>query len=421
MKSIDADVIVVGAGLAGLACARHLQHAGHQVSVLEASDGVGGRVRSDTIDGFTIDRGFQVLQTAYPEAQAMFDYAKLNLCEFDSSASIYLANRFVKLDDPLRHPDRLLQSLRAPIGSLSDKIRLLALRRTLQRGPASDRLRDSETTTISWLQAQGFSVEIIERFFLPLLSGILLDPDLTTTSRMSSYVLRMLFDGPAAVPAAGMGALAGLLAEGLGDDAVECSVAIDQVTATQVTLADASTRQAKAVVIATDAVTAARLLGDRIDVSPSRAVRGIWYAADHAPTAEKAILLDGAHSGPATNVAVLTNVAPSYSTNGKALIVAALLGDARGEIDAVNACTTQMHRWFGMQVNGWEVVSVNTIHHAQPSQPVGWLEPAERPVALGDGAFVCGDHRDQSSIQGALASGRRCAKAVDIALSSSLA
>jgi len=170
------------------------------------------------------------------------------------------------------------------------------------------------------------------------------------------------------------------------------------------------------VVVATDGPRANALLGDQVVAPASRAVRSIWFDAPQPPIPDKAIILDGAHSGPVSNAAIMTNVAPSYSTNGRALIAASVLGDALSDAEVVARATTQMHSWFGAQVDDWGVVHVNTIHHAQPAQPVGWLEPPERPVVLGERVFVCGDHRDQASIQGALASGRRCATAVGIAM-----
>ncbi len=202
-----AEVVVVGAGLAGLAAATVLTDAGRDVVVVEASDDVGGRVRTDEVDGFLVDRGFQVLLTAYPEVDRQLDRAALRLRAFDPGALVRIGERFHAVGDPFRQPGRLLSTAVAPVGSPLDKLRLLALRRRLRSTPVPQLLRGEDIDTAGALRDERFGSAMIERFFRPLVGGIQLDPGLTASRRMFDTIFRTLSKGDAAVPAAGMGAI----------------------------------------------------------------------------------------------------------------------------------------------------------------------------------------------------------------------
>ncbi|MGB1719326.1 MAG: FAD-dependent oxidoreductase, partial [Candidatus Latescibacterota bacterium] len=169
------DVAIVGGGVAGLCCARHLQALGLECAVLEASDAVGGRVRTDAVDGFLLDRGFQVLLTAYPEAQAMLDYDALDLGSFYSGALVRCDGRFARIADPLRHPLDGIQSVFNGVGSPIDKMRVGLLRQRVLRGSWEDLFRQPLQSTAEGLRAEGFSPRMIERFFRPFLGGIFLE------------------------------------------------------------------------------------------------------------------------------------------------------------------------------------------------------------------------------------------------------
>ena len=209
------DIAIIGAGLAGLAAANELVNKGHQVTVLEASDGPGGRVRTDVVDGFRLDRGFQILLDAYPEAQALLDYDALDLQRFTPGAMVHIDGSFHRVGDPLREPAKLFDTLRAPIGSPIDKAKILAFRRAVGRGSVESVWSRPETTARDRLVAAGFSEQMIERFMTPLFAGITLDPALSGSSRVLEFVFRMLSNGDAAVPANGMGAISDQLADRL--------------------------------------------------------------------------------------------------------------------------------------------------------------------------------------------------------------
>jgi phytoene dehydrogenase-like protein len=259
------------------------------------------------------------------------------------------------------------------------------------------------------LRAAGFSNKIIERFWRPLIGGVQLDPALTTSSRMFEIIMRSLADGSSAVPAAGMQAIPDQLAAALHPGSVHLDTAVAAVEPGLVRLVDGRSVRATSVVVAVEGPAAHRLLGDRGVRDPgSRSVGCVYFAADRAPTKERLVILDGEGRGPVLNVAVMSNVAPSYAPDGQHLIAAAMPGVSTGDLEA--AARQQLRGWWGQQVDSWRHLRTYDIAHGQPDQSPPFSP--KRRVALGDGLFVCGDHRDTGSTQGALFSGRRCAEAV---------
>ncbi len=404
------DVVIVGAGLAGLACAQDLVEAGVHCKVLEASDGVGGRVRTDKVEGFLLDRGFQVVLTAYPQLQQRFDVDALELCLFEPGALVRVRGGFHRVGDPLRRPLQIPQTVVAPIGSLVDKARLARLILDVRRHSVRELLRRPDTSTSERLANAGFSGRIIESFWQPLFAGIQLDPLLEVSSRRFDVILRMLAVGATAVPQLGMGALAAQLSSTLPEETVRLGARVVQVDGSGVLLDDGERVEARVVVVATEGPSAHRLLGERVPDPGSRAVACCWFSASGTPLSGRTLILDGERSGPAKNLAVMSEVSPSYAPPGRALIAAAVPGTEALDPTITVRVREQLARWFGSSTSDWEHLRTDVIPHGQPDQapPFG---PRQR-VSLGGGLFVCGDHRDTASTQGALFSGERAAAGV---------
>lgn len=404
------DVVVIGAGLAGLVCAHDLVRAGVDCTVLEASDGVGGRVRSDLVDGFRLDRGFQILLTAYPEVARRLDLAALDLHEFAPGAVVRTDDGMHVVGDPLRRPFDLPATLRAPIGTVADKLRLARLVLSVRTTSAATLLRGPDISTRARLQAAGFGPRMTESFWRPLFAGIQLDPDLEVSRRRFDVVLKMLASGPTAVPAAGMGAIPAQLAAGLPEGTVRLDARVSHLEGSTVHLTDGEPVRSRVVVVATEGPEAHRLLGGPVEDPGSRSVACCWFATAEPPIRGRALALDGTGSGPVRNLAVLSEVAPSYAPPGRSLVAAAVPGPDALDPGLQPRVVDQLAGWFGSTTGDWELLRTDVIRHGQPRQAPPF-DPRRR-VALGGGRFVCGDHRDTASLQGAMFSGGRTAVAV---------
>jgi phytoene dehydrogenase-like protein len=401
----DADVIVVGAGLAGLAAARHLEAAGRSVTVLEAGSAVGGRARTDSVNGWTFDRGFQVFDTGYPEPRRLLtpgDLAALDLQTLPNAARVSIDGTFHRVGDPRAHRADGARAVTAPIGSLRDKAALAALLWRVHTTPGDRLLDRREQSAFQAFRTAGISEQMIDRLLRPFLAGVLLESELSTSSRFVDLVLRAFSRGRQVLPAAGIGALAATLAEPLAD--VRLSTPVEQAKAGEVTAGQERIR-AQAVIVAVDPQAATRLLTDRISTVEMRGVTTVYFAADQSPTAGDGSLCIGA--GPLTNAVVLTDSVPSYGPPGKSLISVSTLDPYL----PVAAMRRLLAEWFGPAVSDWEELWRYEISAALPAidPPVGRLR---KPVRLEPGLYVCGDHRDSPSQQGALVSGRRVAEAV---------
>ncbi len=403
------DVLIVGAGLAGLCCARRLHQEGVSFQILEASDGVGGRVRTDQVDGFLLDRGFQVLFTAYPEAQVELDYAKLSLCGFLPGALIRTRGQFFRLTDPWREPGALFSGIVSPVGSFMDKLRTSRLRADVMRHSIEEIFHRRETSTKNALVRRRFTSGMIEEFYRPLFGGIQLDSNLGVSSRFFEFVFKMMSEGDVAVPERGMGEIPKQLAEGLPEGSIRLNASVLSIQRKTVRLVDGNELRAEAVVLATDGPEATRLLNSRKSI-PSRSVCCLYFAANRAPVSDPVLVLGGSGRGLVNSLAVMSNVSPAYAPEGRHLISVTVLGQpTRDDENLVANVAGQMKRWFGSQVEEWRLLRIYRIEHAQPV-----VVPMElqRPPRVQPGLYVCGDHRATPSIHGAMESGRLAAESL---------
>lgn len=382
----ETDVVVVGAGVAGLACARTLVAGGLTTTVLEQDATPGGRVRTDEVDGFLLDHGFQVLPRAYPEARRLLELDRLDLHDFARGAIVRSAGRFRRIADPRESPLRGLRTLAGGVISVKDGTAVLKLRRG----------RSEETTTLEALRRAGLSRGAVELFFAPFLRGVFLEARLATSSRFLDFVLDAFAAGSAALPAGGMRAIPAQLAEGLD---VRTGAGVATVGPGAVSLESGERLQARAVVVAT-----AGLLDE-----PEHGWNGVtcvYFDAPSTPLPGPWLALNG-EGGPINNLCVPSEVCPAYAPAGRALVSVSVLGDVEPDLGALRS---QLSRWFGRAVDDWRHLRSYRIPRALPAYPAG--ASPERAPRLTDGLYACGDHREHPSLNGALASGRRAAEAV---------
>lgn len=416
------DVLVVGAGLAGLRCAADLTAVGRHVTVLEASDGVGGRVRTDQVDGYLCDRGFQVLNPSYPAVRRRIDVAALDLFSFDAGALVRTERGLVTVADPVRAPALALRTLRSGLLSPAD---LVALSRWLapvmvapQRSMRSpDRPLGEELHRIG---ANGHLRRVLDRF----LAGVLVDSRGTSSANFTRLLIRSFALGRPGLPRSGMGALPAQIAQTLPDVRLgHRALSIARDTDGYRVETEHGRFGAPTLVIATEGPVAAALSADGLTATgsadlPEPGSKGLttwWWSAEEAPGTDRLIAVDardvGKPPGPVWNTAVVSNAAPSYAPPGRALIQATTLHD-RPDGEAPEA-EVRRHAGdiFGCDTSRWELVIRHRIPHALPALPPPMR--AQRRIETAPGLYVCGDHRDTASIQGALVSGERTAVAIN--------
>ncbi|MGI8917866.1 MAG: NAD(P)/FAD-dependent oxidoreductase [Pyrinomonadaceae bacterium] len=405
------QVLIVGAGLAGLACALNLHQAGISFHILEASDSAGGRVKTDEVEGFLLDRGFQVLLTAYPEAKSLLDYRALSLGQLYSGALVRVSDRFHLVADPFRHPADSLLNLLSPIGTCADKLRVARLRQRVLAGKVDDIFTRPERKTIDALKSDGFSDSIIDTFFRPFLGGVFLDPDLYTTSRMFEFVFRMFSLGHATLPGNGMRAIPEQILSMLPSGSVSFNKTVKTVDGTTLMLASGERLTADAVVLATDVKAEATLLGTRPPETCS--VACVYFAADQPPVNEPVLVLNGNREGPVNNLCVPSLVASSYAPAGAALISATVLRPGRYRSAPIEVVVRkQLKSWFDSPVMKWQHLKTYWIENALPRQLSLSLAGGQASAGVRPGLYRCGDHTDTASINGAIRSGRKAARAI---------
>ncbi|MGV9766073.1 NAD(P)/FAD-dependent oxidoreductase [Micromonospora tulbaghiae] len=402
----DTDVVVVGGGLAGLAAARRLHRAGVPWRLLEAGDRLGGRVATDRVDGFLLDRGFQVLNAAYPRLTGLVDIGALDMGWFTSGVLVRRGDRLERLVNPLREPTGAPGTLTAGIGSLTDRLRFATLAAGYATVPVGRLLDTPETTAETALRRAGLSDAIIEELLRPFLSGVLLDRELATSSHVLAVVMRSFARGRIGLPADGMAALPRALAAPLPAELIELNTPVTQVAPGRVHTPSGEIT-CRAVVVAVDPPAAATLLPG-LDRVRMHAYTTYYHRTDTAPLDEPILLLDGDRRELVANTVVVSRAAPTYAPDGRHLVATSVVGPQAPPEPVIRR---EMDRLYGRSTADWTHLTTVTVPDALPAAPPpqGRLR---KPVALGDGLYVAGDHRDSPSIQGALASGWRAVGAV---------
>lgn len=419
-------VVVVGAGMAGLTCAAELRAAGREVVVLEAADGVGGRLRTDRHPkGYVLDRGFQVVLEAYPALRRQVDVDGLLPAAFDAGALVWTGRRLVPVADPLRHIAALPRDLTTSLFGAGDKVRLalLAARARLATWQsaaqaAGDPTRDRSAAEALW--AAGFGRGFVDRFARPFWGGILLDRSLATSAGPFRFTLKMFLEGYALLPEGGIQSLPERLARRLPLGSVRLNrpveaIVVEEGRATGVRVGG-QTLPASAVVVATDPPAAKRLTG--IAAIPDRGIgcATVYLAGARHPGIGPRLVLDGTGTLAVNHLAPLSVVNPSYAPAGRHLLAAVVLGEAQealGDDEALGArARDEAAAMLGQAAADWSVLSVVRVPFSQYAQPPGIHGRLPKNQTGTHGLFLASEATVDSSYNGAMLSGEAAAHAV---------
>jgi phytoene dehydrogenase-like protein len=422
----SADVVIIGAGLSGLSAALWCQQAGRSVCVLDAADAVGGRVRTDVVDGFLLDRGYQVFLDTYPEAQLLarqgwLDYAALDLKAYYHGALIHGGGDFHLAPDPWRHPLDLWSAAFSPIGSWRDKWQLARWRYQATRQFANLDLTlpalGPETTTRDYLAQLGFSNQIIDRFFTSFFKGVFLEDRLETSSRFFAFIFAQFAQGNATLPKGGMQAIPNQLASRLAPGTVQLNTPVVSVEPKSVRLANGqSIGASQGVIVACQASAAQKLLPGLPENTWPKATNGnvtLYYATPHAPTRKRLLILSADNDGPIAHVSFPSNVQPSYAPKGQHLAAVSVLQNPYPSPEALAlAVRHQLGHWLGEQTMGWRLLKTLSIPESLPRFTPQDYPMVHRSPQVADGLYLAGDYCHSPSINGAMASGRLAAQAL---------
>jgi len=405
------DTIIIGAGIAGLTAAKVLKSAGRKVTILEAADAPGGRVRTDNFKGFLLDRGFQVLLTGYPEAKNFLDYKALNLRSFSPGSIILNSSGIDEIGDPLREFGSLFRTLKSPAGSFKDKLRLLLLRLKLSSNSIEEIFSKPEMTSLEYLKTAGFSERIISNFFSPFLSGIYLEQKLSTSSRMFEFVFKMFSEADTAIPERGMGMISAQLASGITKDELILNEKVSNISGSKVETASGKIYEAANILIATSADCMP--LPFQARTIEKKSVTCMYFSADSSPYSKPLIALNANPDRLVNNLSVISNVSSAYAPVGKSLISVSLTDNQSfTKSDLLEFKIKEELKFWYPDCLSWEHLYTYHIPYALPDNRNVKNDIEYSSLRINDSIFACGDHLLNGSINAAMKSGRFAAESI---------
>ncbi|MBE0390578.1 NAD(P)/FAD-dependent oxidoreductase [Flavobacterium sp. PL002] len=406
-------ITIIGAGISGLSAALHLHRKGYVVKIIEASDRIGGRIKTDVIAGFRLDRGFQVLLTAYPEAKKLLDYDALQLKTFLPGATVLYDGGQFEIADPFRRPAALLATAFAPVGSLKDKFNTFILKNKLIGKSIEGIFLQEQKSSLAQLKDYGFSTKMINRFFKPFFSGIFLENNLSTSNRMFDFVMKMFSEGDAAVPELGMEEIPKQLASQLPEGCFVFNTKVIDIKGNTIYTSSGAEIQSDIIIIATEATELISKFKSSVETK-HHSVTNVYFQANKAPSDKAVVILNASEKEKiVANLTVMTNVSKAYAPAGKVLISVSCNGilDYTDQ-ELVQKIKSELQPWFGNQVEDWSHLKTYKVNYALPNLTVLKDDLTIDDMKINDNLYCCGDHLLNGSINAAMKSGRLVADLV---------
>jgi len=406
---IEKKIYIVGAGISGLVAALELEQAGYSPILVEASDRVGGRMKTDEVSGFLLDHGFQVLNTAYPEAKRYLDFSSLHLKTFDPGAIILEGNSSYIITDPLRNPLKLVGMAFSKVGTFLDKLKIFTLTQELKKKSADDIFASPSLTTLEYLKNYGFSDHIITHFFTPFFRGIFLEKELTTSSRMFEFVFKMFSQGQAAIPAKGMGRIPEQLQQRLTKTKILFNCPVLSLEGSTLKLEDGTQMKADRILVAVQPDKIMKQLQGQFD--PPKKVINLYFSSPKSILGRPMIgLVVG--DRVINNLVCMEEVSEAYAPEGKSLLSVTVLESNLPEKELIKKVQAELEEISGQKAELFKHLKTYNITHALPQ--VGDMKysiPATE-CKIHDHIFLAGDYLLHGSINAAMTSGRIAAEVI---------
>ncbi|WP_338790777.1 NAD(P)/FAD-dependent oxidoreductase [Bernardetia sp. MNP-M8] len=412
------DVLIIGGGIAGLTAARKLHRRGLSVKIIEATDRVGGRVKTDIVNGFRLDRGFQVLLTAYPEAQKALSYSKLQLRTIDAGALLHTDKGVFEFADPFRNPSKTLSTLANPIGTWADKLRMLLVKTEINGKDLHEIFTQPETTTYQALRENyHFKSSLIEQFLNPFLAGIFLEKDLETSNRMFDFVFQMFSNGKGAVPALGMEEIPRQLASVLPNDAIITNERVVSIHKNVATTESGNEFEAKTILIATDNNEFAQSYrANTTENENTRGTTNLYFSMDKSIVKRPILCLNSLENRLVNNFVMMSDISSDYAPIDKSLLSVSIVTDDENkdftEEELVEKARRELSLWYGTHAYEWDFLRSYSISDALPNQNSVKHTPSMEDLKIHDGLYRCGDYLLNGSLNAAMRSGRLVANLI---------
>ena len=400
-------MIIVGAGLTGLSVANYLKNAGKKILILDSASEVGGVLTSEKVDGFTLDRGFQVLLSEFPELKQL-DIDRFKPKKFYPGVYINLGEEQLKLiADPSRLPKRLFSTLFNGVGSVSDKFKLWSLRQKLKHMSVSRIFQQADMSTADALKSYGFSNSFTEKFIKPFFGGVFLDTELQTSRKMFDFYFKMLCEGTAFLPEEGMESLTGQMAAVFTGYELGLNTNIARIENGKVLLESGMEFTAPIIVVTTtDEVAQGLLPVNEHDFAVNHT---FYYKYSNSPFDEPFLAVNGLKGKLINHISVITDVSPNYSFTSDALISVNVV-NSRGLADDIltREVKKELKEWFGPEASYWELIRFYKTKKIQLTKVSDTLFLNE--VELKPGLFYVPEFSLNGSIDGCFAAGKQVAR-----------